>query len=159
MPCSCSKWSSEPPAASSRCEALADYRLFVLASLEMKSWARSGKEELLAKTERLHDPFPSTLRPNRVHGSVILLDQMLKHLEGSEKHGEPCLVGLNNRLFPRMARLTSRTFTAAPEHVVNLQIKTQNKLIDSRLKTNLTFQFIFFGPSHVAQTWPTSEAC
>lgn len=51
------------PAAAPRL--LIHYRLFVLASVVMKSWARLRKEELLAKTERLHDPFPFALWPNR----------------------------------------------------------------------------------------------
>lgn len=82
VPCSCAKRSAELPVASSRCEALGNYRLFVLASFVMKSWASLGKEELLAKTEHLHDPFPFTLRPNRVCSPVILLDLIFKHLEG-----------------------------------------------------------------------------
>lgn len=86
LPCSHGRQSAELPVASSRCEALGDYGLFVLASLVMKSWAGLGKEELLAKTEHLHDPFPLTLRPNRVCSPVILLDLIFKHLEGSDSH-------------------------------------------------------------------------
>lgn len=107
VPCSCSKWSAELPVASSRCKALTDYRLFVLASLAMKSWARPGKKELLAKTEHLHDPFPSTFRPNRMSSSVILLDLMFKHLEDSVNHSEPCLVDFIDQLFPKITLLTS----------------------------------------------------
>lgn len=62
VPSSIRKWSAELPVASSRSRALSDYRLFVLASLVMKSWASLGKEELLAKTE--HDPFPFPLQLN-----------------------------------------------------------------------------------------------
>lgn len=86
LPCSRGRRSAELPVASSRSEALGDYGLFVLASLVMKSWAGLGKEELLAKTEHLHDPFPLTLRPNRVCSPVILLDLIFKHLEGSDSH-------------------------------------------------------------------------
>lgn len=97
VPCSCGKWSAELPVASSRCEALGDYRLFVLASLAMKSWARLGKEELLAKTELLHDPFPFTQWPNGVCRPVILLDLIFKHLEGSAvNHSEPCSVDFSS---------------------------------------------------------------
>lgn len=42
MPCSCGKNYTELPVASSCCAALCDYRLFVLASLVMKSWRRPG---------------------------------------------------------------------------------------------------------------------
>lgn len=110
VPCSCSKWSAERLVASSRCEALTDYRMLVLASVVMKSWARPGKKELLAKTEHLHDPFPSTLRPNRMSSSVNLLDLMFKHLEGIANHSEPCLVDFIDQLFSRINRSTSCVF-------------------------------------------------
>lgn len=59
--------------------------LFVLASLVIESWARTFKEELAAKTEQLREQFPFRLMPNRVCAPVILLHQMCKPLEGSEK--------------------------------------------------------------------------
>lgn len=93
------------PAATPRL--LIDYRLFVLASLVMKSWARLGKDKLLAKTERLHDPFPFALRPNRECSCVILHDLIFKHLEGCVNHIQPRSVDLNNQLFQRLCSLTS----------------------------------------------------
>lgn len=81
-------WKNARRVASSCCEDLSDYRLFVLASLVMKSWSRLGKEMLLAKTEHLHDPFPFTSWPTKMCSPVILLDLIVKQLEGkSELHG------------------------------------------------------------------------
>ena len=69
--------------------------------------ARLGKEELLAKTVHLHDPFPFTLRLDRVHNPVILLDLIFKHLEGSEHHNESCSVDFTDQLFSRLGSVTS----------------------------------------------------
>lgn len=149
VPCSCSKWSAELPVASSRCDALADCRLFVLASLVMKSWGRLGKEELLAKTEHLHDPFPFMLRPNRVCNSVILLDLMFSHLEGSANRSEPCLVDYINPLFPRMAPLTSCILIASSEHNASLLMKAQ--CVDFKCKHDPDS----FYSSNMTQIWLT----
>lgn len=125
------------PAAAARPRA--DYRLFVLACLVMKSQARRGKEELLAKTEHLYDPFPVPFRPNWAHTPVILPGLTSKHLKGSE----PCMLHFFDQRFPSTAR-------SPPAYVLfHLSIMWAKWWKRTASIWNLNRNLILFGPLHI----------
>lgn len=73
------------PSAAAAVRMSVTWGLFVLASLDMNSWARRSKGELPAKVEQLRELVPFRLKPNRVFTPVILLHLMRKQLEASVK--------------------------------------------------------------------------